>query len=76
MSSCRRGCCLVGFFGCMYSGDTRQQQQHCIACICAQTSVHHLSHFTLANDVSNKPIGVECAREIFSHMDEFDSFVP
>jgi hypothetical protein len=26
--------------------------------------------------VSNKPIGVECAREIFSHMDEFDSFVP
>jgi hypothetical protein len=40
---------------CIGSGDTRQQQQHCSACICAQTSVHQLSHLTLANGVLNEP---------------------
>ena len=48
------GCGLIGY---MYSGDTRQQLQYCIACICAQTSVHHLSHLTLQTVC--KPIGIE-----------------
>lgn len=65
---------FVGSFGYMYSSDTRQQQQHCSACICAQTLVHHLSHLTLANGMSCKPIGIEYVRGISSC--EFDSYVP